>query len=76
MKQIKQYVPIYIACGGSELDALDDIFSKKILRKLESQNPVYIRNAAEGLVSCLDELFGEDNMPMCKDYLKRLRNNA
>ncbi len=76
MKQIKQYVPIYIACGGNELDALDDIFSKKILRKLESQNPVYIRNAADGLVSCLDELFGEDHMPMCKDYLKRLRNNA
>ena len=76
MKQIKQYVPIYIACGGQELDALDDIFAKKILRKLESQNPVYIRNAAEGLISQLDDLFGSDNMPMCKDYLKRLRNNA
>ena len=76
MKQIKQYVPIYIACGGQELDALDDIFAKKILRKLESQNPVYIRNAAEGLISQLDDLFGSDNMAMCKDYLKRLRNNA
>ena len=76
MKQIKQYVPIFIACGGKELDALDDIFAKKILRKLESQNPVYIRNASEGLISQLDDLFGSDNMPMCKDYLKRLRNNA
>ena len=76
MKQIKQYVPIFIACGGKELDALDDIFAKKILRKLESQNPVYIRNASEGLISQLDDLFGADNMPMCKDYLKRLRNSV
>ena len=75
MKQIRQYVPIYIACGGEELEALDDIFYKKILRKLESQNPVYIRNAADGLISQFDELFGVDSMPLCKDYLKRLRNN-
>ncbi len=72
MKQIRQYVPIYIACGGKELEALDDIFSKKILRKLEYQNPVYIRNAAEGLTAKLDELFGTDAMPACKAYLERL----
>ena len=30
----------FIACGGNEDEALDDIISKKILRKLESQNPV------------------------------------
>jgi hypothetical protein len=75
MKQIKQYIPIYIACGGTELEALDDIFSKKILRKLESQNPVYIRNAADGLLNQLDDLFGVDAMPLCKETLARLRGN-
>ena len=34
MKQIKAYVPVMVACGGTELDALDDILSKKVLRKL------------------------------------------
>ena len=66
MKQIRQYIPVYVSCGGEELEALDDILSKKIIRKLETQNPVYLRNAAEGLCQYLDELFGNDKMPLCK----------
>ena len=43
MKQIRSYIPVYVACGGEELEALDDILAKKVLRKLEMQNPIYIR---------------------------------
>ena len=76
MKQINQYVPVMIACGGDELEAIDDILAKKVLRKLETQNPIYVRNAAEGLRSYLDELFGQDKMRSCKEYLTRLEHNA
>ena len=76
MKQIKTYIPVYISCGGDELTALDDILAKKIIRKLETQNPIYLRNAAEGLISYLDELFGADKMPLCKEYIHRLERNA
>ena len=76
MKQIREYIPVYISCGGDELDALDDILSKKVMRKLETQNPIYLRNAAEGLVSYLNELFGIDKMPLCKEYIHRLERNA
>ena len=76
MKQINQYIPVYIACGGAELEALDDILSKKVMRKLETQNPIYLRNAAEGLVSYLDELFGTDSMSQCKAFIHRLERNA
>ena len=72
-KQMMEYVPIFIACGGTELDAVDDIFAKKVLRKLEAQNPIYVRNAADGLLSHLDELFGADAMPLCREYLNRIR---
>ena len=72
-KQITEYVPLYMACGGEELEALDDIFAKKVLRKLESQNPIYVRNATDGLLSKLDELFGAEAMPVCKAYLKKLQ---
>ena len=72
MKQIKTYIPVYISCGGDELEALDDILAKKIIRKLETQNPIYLRNAAEGLVEYINELFGNDNMPLCKEYIHRL----
>ena len=76
MKQIKTYIPVYVSCGGEELDALDDILSKKVIRKLETQNPIYLRNEAEGLVEYINELFGNDKMPLCKDYIHRLERNA
>ena len=76
MKQIRTYIPVYIACGGDELEALDDILSKKVIRKLETQNPIYLRNAAEGLVSYINELFGQDKMTLCKEYIHRLERNA
>ena len=75
-KQIQQYIPVCLACGGDELDALDDILSRKVLRKLEAQNPVYVRSAADGLCTYLDDLFGVDRMPLCKEYLRRLERSA
>ena len=65
MKQIKTYIPVYVSCGGEELAALDDILAKKVIRKLETQNPIYLRNTAEGLISHMEELFGNDGMPLC-----------
>ena len=76
MKQIKTYVPVFVACGGEELEAIDDILSRKVMRKLEAQNPVYVRNASEGLCNYLDEVFGVDQMPLCKEYILRIARNA
>ena len=76
MKQIKTYIPVYVACGGEELEALDDILAKKVMRKLEMQNPVYVRNAAEGFCNRLEELFGHDKMKLCKAVIHRLEKNA
>ncbi len=76
MKQIRSYVPIYVGCGGEELEALDDILSKKIMRKLEMQNPVHVKRSADDLCAYLDELFGDGAMPLCKEYVLRLKNNA
>ena len=76
MKQIRTYIPVFVSCGGEELDALDDILSKKVIRKLETQNPIYLRNAAEGLVEYINELFGNDKMTLCKDYIHRLERNS
>ena len=76
MKQIRSYVSVFVACGGDELVAIDDIMSKKVMRKLESQNPVYVRKAADGLCSYLDDLFGQDKMPLCKEAIRRIERNA
>ena len=72
MKQLKEYVSSYIACGGREDEAIDDMIAKKIMRKLETQNPVYVRNAIDGLCAYIDEEFGEDKLTLTKEYLRHL----
>ena len=76
MQQIRNYVPVIVACGGSELSAIDDILSKKVLRKLEAKNLVYVKSAAQGLCAFLDDLFGEDQMMLCKEYIQHIEKNA
>ncbi len=76
MKQIRAYVPVLVACGGTELEALDDILSRKVLRKLESKNPVYVRAQAEALCNYLDELFGTDKMELCKETIRNIEQNV
>ena len=75
MKQIKSYVPVIVACGGTELQALDDIMSTKVFRKLEAKNPVYVRQMADSVCAYLDELFGIDKMPLCKEAIRLIEQN-
>ena len=76
MRQIEAYVSIYIACGGTEIEALDDILAKKLLRKLESQNPIYVKSHAEELCNKFDEIFGQDNMKVCQEYIRKIARNS
>ena len=73
MNQFHNFVPVYMACGGAEQDGIDTILSKKVLRKLESQNLAYIRDEIDDLCDYLDELFGCGAMKNSIDYLKRLK---
>lgn len=58
---------------GTEIDGLDYVLARKVFRKFEALNLSYIRDEIEGLLAYLDELFGEENMNECKDYLKMLK---
>ncbi len=76
LMQIQKYVPIFIACGGTEDEALDDILAKKTLRKLEAKNPVYIKAKSQELLAKIDEIFGQDVMISCINTINRLVNSA
>lgn len=73
VKHIKEFIPVYIACGGSELDGFDYILCKKVLRKFEQLNLSFIRDEIDGYVKFLDKTFGKENMTECKEYLARLK---
>ena len=73
LRQIKDFVPCYIACGGTELGGIDFMFAKKILRKFESLGLGFIRDEIDGLLLYLDKTFGEQEMKISKEYLLRLK---
>ena len=75
MKQIQAYVPVLVSCGGTEVEAIDDILSRKVFRKLESKNPVYVRQMADNICAYLDELFGNDKLPLCKEAIRLIEQN-
>ena len=75
MKQIRNYVSVYVACGGEELDALDDILCKKVLRKLMSLNAAYVRSEASAFCRFLEDLFGEGRMIRCCQFMKQIEQS-
>ena len=73
VKQLREFVPVYVACGGTEIDGLDYVLCNKILRKFESLNLAYIRDEVDGYIEYLNEHFGEENMTESKEYLTNLK---
>lgn len=73
VKQMRDFVGTYVACGGTEIDAVDYYIARKILRKFEQLNLAYIRDELEGFIEYLDKSFGKENFLECKEYLTRLR---
>ena len=75
MKQLKTFVPVYVACGGDEVDAIDYFVAKKILRKFEQLNIAYIRDEFDPFIKYLRETFGETKMFECIEYMEMLKKN-
>ncbi len=73
VKQLQDFVPAYVGCGGTEIDGLDFVLCHKILRKFESLNLSFIRDEIAGLITYLNKHFGKSNMTESKEYLERLQ---
>lgn len=74
MKHMYDFIPVYVACGGTELDAMDYIVARKVLKKFESMNVTFVRDEISGLISYIEKIFGETGMIDSKDYLRRIQN--
>ena len=70
---MKKFVPVFVACGGDEVDGIDYFIARKILRKFEQLNIAYIRDEIDGFVDFLNREFGENKMHECIEYLLRLK---
>ena len=74
IKQMHDFIPVYVACGGKELDGMDYIVARKVLKKLESMNITFVRDEIRGLIEYIEKVFGKSNMPDSKAYLARIQN--
>lgn len=73
MKQLRQFAPVYVACGGTEVEAVDYMLATKVFRKFESLNLSLIRDEIRGLINTLDNLFGKGKMKESIAFLQRLQ---
>ena len=67
------FVPVYVACGGDELDGIDYVLATKIFRKFESLNLAMLRDELRELVVYINKTFGKNKMNESVAYLERLQ---
>ena len=76
MKQIGDFVSCFIACGGTEIDAIDFIIAKKVFRKFESLSLGFMKDDLTKLNNFLDKTFGKNSLKICKEYVEFLKKNS
>lgn len=75
MRQLEDFVPAYVACGGTELAGVDYLIASKILRKFEQLNLSFVKNEIDEFVNYLNKEFGEKKMTNCISFLNRLKKS-
>ena len=73
VKHMRKFIPVYVACGGDETEAVDYFMAKKVLRKFEGLNLALIRDEIDGYIEFLDKNFGKGKMAECIEFLLRLK---
>ncbi len=72
LKQIRDFIPVYIACGGDEVDGLDYMVARKVLRKFESLNLPFLVEEIKELIALMQKMFGKNKFTESIDYLESL----
>lgn len=76
LKQMNSFVPAFVACGGTELEAVDYIFKSKILKKFEVLNVAFLRDELLALDKELTRLFGKNEFKVSKGKIQDLLKAA
>ena len=75
LKQLESFIPVYVGCGGKEVDGFDFIFTNKVLKKFESLNIAFLKDELKELNTQLDKLYGRGNFRMAHAYIDNLLKN-
>ncbi len=75
LKQLESFIPVYVGCGGKEIDGFDFIFTNKILKKFEALNLAFLKDELSQLDSYLDKLYGKGTFQMAHATIENLMKN-
>lgn len=60
MVQIESFVPVYVALGGTKEEALDFMFARKILRKVDGMYEDFVKDELANLTKLINSLYGKN----------------
>lgn len=60
MNQILNFTPVFVGLGGTKEDALDFLFSRKVVAKLEGRYEDYVKKGLEGLLDLVRKTYQKD----------------
>lgn len=63
--QLDDFVPVYIACGGTKEGAIDYFMAHKILRKLDEKYDAYVADCLDDLAETLNAVYGDGIFVKC-----------
>lgn len=72
LNQIENFVPIYVKTGGNKAEALDFMFARKILYKIEGRYEDYIKNSLIALKKLIEKTYAKDEFKMSKHLIERM----
>ena len=72
MHQLETFVPTFISCGGKKIEALDFMFSRKVINKLEGRFEDYIKDGLNKLKVLITKTYGENTFKETFKEINRL----
>ncbi len=70
--QIITFVPVFIACGGTKLEALDFLLARKYLYKIQGRYESYIKPGILNLKNMINNIYGNDNFKQTNKLLDNI----
>ncbi len=67
---LEKYVAVYLACKGEQADAVDTAVCSKLLPSVISALSGNMDKEEKSLSVVLEEIFGDDNVDKCKEFIK------
>ncbi|WP_379969606.1 hypothetical protein [Ectobacillus sp. sgz5001026] len=72
--QMGKFVSVYVAAGGTKLEAIDHLISQKVLRKLDGRYETYLKDSLKDLIELIEMEFGREHFVECKKLISQKIN--